>query len=565
MQLRSACIALASIVMSASIPACVTQPDSSSGESASSLHHKDLDAGHSDAATVTTSDPRVVATDKGFVQGVPAGSGVAFLGIPYAQPPLGALRFMPPVPAAPWSGVASATAFGQTCVQIGGDVVTGSEDCLSLNVWTPALPNASSKPLPVLFWVYGGADMVGATDKVSKAGVNLYDGQALATSANAVVVTVNYRIGALGFLAHPALAAASPDHTTGNAGLLDVLMALHWVQDNIASFGGDKTHVMLFGQSAGAINTCSLVASPLAHGLFSSALMESGNCAAEPRADRYAIGEKFANALACDLVPDVVRCLQNAPLPAVVLNGGFGFVRTLVAEFSKAVDPGHIPDLPFGPTVDGYVLDDTPQATIAAGKHNHVPLVIGTNADEMTFLIPSFAISSCLEYETIVLHMMPNDAPRMFAAYPCNKLDQKSGEHQFVKSMTDAFFTCPSRRALRAAHASQSEPVYRYLFTHTYTSGPKASDGAYHTAEIPFVFGNFGWIPYTPTSDETALSRQMQMFWLNFAATGMPGASAGVAWNAYDPTADDALRLDTPLGTTSAIDATGCAFWDSVQ
>jgi para-nitrobenzyl esterase len=337
------------------------------------------------------------------------------------------------------------------------------------------------------------------------------------------------------------------------------------VQDNIASFGGDKTHVMLFGQSAGAIDTCSLVSSPLAHGLFSSALMESGNCAAETRADRYAIGEGFVKSLLCNDAPDVVKCIQHAPLSAIVVDGGLGFVKTLVKEFSSAVDPKRIPDLPFGPTVDGYVLEDMPLATIAAGNHNHVPLVIGTNADEMTFLIPSFAISSCLEYEALVKHMLPNDASRMLGAYPCNKGDQKSGERQFVSAMTDAFFTCPSRRALRAAAASQSEPVYRYLYTHAYASGPKASRGAYHTAELPFVFGSFGWIPYTPTNDEMTLSHQMQTYWRNLAATGNPNGGGPLSWNAYDPIADEALRLDTPLGTASAIDAAGCDFWDAVQ
>ena len=231
----------------------------------------------------SSTDPLVVATDKGLVKGMTAGSGLAFLGIPFGKPPTGSLRFMPPEPADCWSDVADATHYGNTCAQWNG-IVIGSEDCLNLNVWTPALPSSTSTPLPVIVWMYGGGNLLGGTNfGLSEFGLgqNVYDGQARANAQHAVVVSFNYRVGVLGFLAHPALKAANPENTTGNYGLLDALLALQWVQDNAAAFGGDNTHVMLFGQSAGAFNTCALVASPLAHGLFSSALMESGNCAAE--------------------------------------------------------------------------------------------------------------------------------------------------------------------------------------------------------------------------------------------------------------------------------------------
>jgi para-nitrobenzyl esterase len=405
-----------------------------------------------------------------------------------------------------------------------------------------------------------------SSNKEAKSGVNEYDGQALATSTNSVVVSLNYRIGSLGFLAHPALTASNPEHTSGNYGLLDVILALRWVQSNIASFGGDRSHVMLFGQSAGAIDTCALVSSPLAHGLFSTALMESGNCGAESFTDRYVTGNKFVDAVHCTNVEDVVACLQNAPINALALQGDTGFLTGMVAEFKGQVDPKHIVDLPFAPTVDNYVLEDVPSEVIKAGKHNHVPLVIGTNAEEMSLLLPSFVISNCLEYEAIVNHMLPDVGSSLLAAYPCDKNDEtKSAERQFVSAVTDAFFTCPSRRALRAAAASQSEPVYRYLFSHAYSSGPKAGDGAYHTAEIPYVFGTFGSIPYTPTTGEAALSQQMQRFWTSFAASGNPNGTAGSSWSRYDPIADSAIQLDVPLGTTSRIDASGCDFWDTVQ
>ncbi len=519
--------------------------------------------GSDDAATggcpvAPSTDPLVVATDKGLVKGAQAGNGFAFLGIPFASPPIGALRFMPPVPAACWSGVADATRFGNTCAQwnpMSGGVI-GSEDCLSLNVWTPALPSSSSQPLPVLVWIYGGGDLIGAN---SFAGA---DGQALSTAENAVVVSFNYRVGALGFLAHPALTASSPQHTSGNDGLLDALLALQWVQDNIASFGGDKTHVMLFGESAGAINTCALVSSPLAHGLFSSAAMESGNCAAEPLSYRYVRGAVVADSVGCAFAPDVVACLQSAPLSSIAQNAGVTFVGSVVSEVVTAsIDAAHIEDLPFGPTVDGYVLDATPLATMKAGNHNHVPFVIGTNAQEFAAFIPpslfpQIPIASCAEYAALVTAAFPGLALPLLQAYPCSIFDPTAGYREFIAVVTDAFFACPSRRALRAIAATQTEPVYRYLFTHGV---------AYHGAEVAYVFGTFATVPFVPTAAESTLSSEMQSYWVNLAASGNPNGAGVPTWSAYQPTVDNALQLDTPIGETSAIDAAGCNFWDTVQ
>jgi para-nitrobenzyl esterase len=502
-----------------------------------------------------STEPLVVLTDKGLVQGVEAGSGFAFLGIPFAEPPIGALRFEPPQPAACFSGVVDATHFGSSCAQwnpqAGG--VVGSEDCLTLNVWTPALPSSSSKPLPVLVWMYGGGDLIGNSN------LGATNGQALANTGNAVVVSFNYRVGALGFLAHPALTASSPHGSSGNYGLLDALLALQWVQTNIAAFGGDSTHVMLFGQSAGAINTCALVASPLAHGLFTSAVMESGNCAAEPYSDRYATGGVVAASVGCASAPDVVRCLQSVPMTTLVQNAGATYVGSVLSQvLTASTDAAHIEDLPFGPTVDGYVLEATPEATIQAGAHNHVPLIIGTNAQEFAAFIPPNVfpqgdVASCATYAGLAAVALPDLATPLLEAYPCNPLDPTSGYRQLVAVVTDAFFTCSSRRALRAAASTQSEPVYRYQFTH---------GGARHGAEVMYVFGSF---PSSPSSAESALSQQMQSYWVNLAATGSPNGAGLPAWRAYAPAVDNALLLDTPIGDAASLDATGCGFWDAEQ
>jgi para-nitrobenzyl esterase len=496
-----------------------------------------------------------VLTDKGLVKGTPAGTGLAFLGIPFAQPPVGVLRFAPPEPAACFSGVVDATRFGNTCAQwnpqAGG--VIGSEDCLTLNVWTPALPSPSSKPLPVLVWIYGGGDLIGSSDFTAT------DGQALATTQNAVVVSFNYRLGALGFLAHPALTAASPHGSSGNYGLEDALLALHWVQTNIAAFGGDRTHVMVFGASAGAINTCALVASPLAHGLFTSAAMESGNCAAEPYAYRYPRGQLVAASVGCATAPDVVGCLQNAPMAAIVQNAGLTFVGSVLTQvLTTSVDGAHIEDLPFAPTVDGYVLPAPPETAIRAGKHNHVPLIIGTNAVEFEAFVPPNLFPEgygvgCAAYASLATIAFPGIAIPLLQTYPCNPLDPTAGYRQFIAVVTDGFFTCSSRRALRAAASNQTEPVYRYVFTHGVAG---------HGAEMFYVFGS---LPSPSPPDDIALSHEIQSYWVNLAATGNPNGAGLPVWDAYDPTTDNSLLLDTPITAASGLGATGCSFWDLVQ
>lgn len=523
-------------------------------------------------AVSSSTDPLIVATATGLVKGTHGGSGFAFLGIPFAKPPTGALRFMPPEPADCWSNVVDATHYGETCAQFNG-IPTGSEDCLTLNVWVPALPSPSRKPRPVIVWMYGGGNFAGGTNfGLSQFGLakSIYDGQALADSQNAVVVSFNYRVGVLGFLAHPALRAANAENTTGNYGLLDAVAALRWVQDNIAAFGGDQTHVMLFGQSAGAFNTCSLVASPLAKGLFSSALMESGNCAAEQLPYQYDFGTDISRAVGCERAPDVVACLQRAPMGILVELSGIGYLARYGGQLLGAIDPKHSQALPFGPTVDGYVLDDVPLATIRAGRHNHVPLVIGTNSDEVNFVADPLVIVGCAGASALAHYWFPTVGTALLAAYPCNVvkslLDPTLPARAIGQLPTDAIFTCPSRRAARAAAITQTEPVYRYVWSHvTPYLGLAEFIGAFHGSEMPYVFGTFGAVLYKPTRAESVLSQQIQTYWANFAATGDPNGPGLPTWSQYEPSADNALQLDTPIGNISAFQQRGCDFWDSVQ
>jgi para-nitrobenzyl esterase len=241
-----------------------------------------------------------------------------------------------------------------------------------------------------------------------------------------------------------------------------------------------------------------------------------------------------------------------------------GGIATLL---TATVDTKHIDSfiMPFGPTVDGYVLEDMPIATIQAGEHNHVPLVIGTNAQEAGIYIPAIAMGSCIEYELVVRHMLPTFADQALAAYPCNDADSKSPYQMFLALTSDATLTCPARRSARAIAASQTEPVFRYWFSHSYSYGSLAAQQAFHTAEIPYIFGTFATLPYDPTPDEKTLSRQMQTYWRNLAASGDPNGGAQPTWVSYDATSDNALRLDTPIAPVSAFESAGCAFWDSVE
>ncbi len=300
----------------------------------------------------------------GTLQGAPvAGTNVrAFLGIPFAAPPVGKLRWQPPQPVHPWQGVRQADAFGPRCMQrtVYSDMVFRdqgpSEDCLYLNVWTPA-PSASER-LPVMFWIYGGGFQAGATSEPRQEGMNL-------AKKGVVVVSVNYRLGIFGFFAHPALAKESPHHAAGNYGLMDQIAALRWVKENIAAFGGDPANVTIFGESAGSWSVSELMASPPAQGLFQKAIGESGAefgagpqlHAAQTLGQSEKAGEKFAQSIGANSL---------AALRAIPAD-------KLLQESAK----GH-----FGPNVDGYVLPQSVDRIFAEGRQSHVPLLAGWNKDE---------------------------------------------------------------------------------------------------------------------------------------------------------------------------------------
>jgi para-nitrobenzyl esterase len=425
--------------------------------------------------------PRVTLDD-GTLEGRvdSAGRVMFFAGIPYAAPPVGDLRWRAPRPAAPWTGVRDATRLAHNCMQHQpyGDIdpyAAGvSEDCLYLNVWTPS----TSGSRPVMVWIHGGGFFAGF------GGEERHNASPLARKG-AVVVTINYRLGPFGFFAHPALAADSPHHASGNYGLLDQIAALDWVRRNIAKFGGDPSRVTIFGESAGGMSVGALIGSPLAKGLFQSAILESGTGTGGgvARADSaQATGVRVAQALGVTGT-DAATAARLRALSADSL---------LAATLRVAGNPGRPI---FWPVIDGWVLPRTVDSSLALGMANVVPVIVGSNADE------------------------PQE---MFGA--------------------------PSRSFARLITA-RGAPAYLYQFTRVASDSVNAKRGAYHSAEIVFVFGRS--TPLDPGAGHTAydatLADAMSDYWVAFATSGDPNGppSAGKwpTWPKYDPAADAYIEL----------------------
>lgn len=499
--------------------------------------------------------PLDVELDSGVVRGADDGDGVrSWLGIPYAAAPIGELRWKPPQRAPSWDDTRDATKLGFKCPQ--NTVITsggGAEDCLNLNVWTPSPRRA--QPLPVMVWIHGGAFVFGS------GGDPFYSGAELARTRGVVVVSINYRLGGLGFLAHPALAAEDPAHpTSGNYGILDQLAALDWVQRNIAGFGGDPARVTLFGESAGGFSTCIHYASRATESLFSAAIVQSGACSApleqtreQAEADGVALGEKLgcpgtdATALACMREQIDFAILDATALPAIMEQPPGGF-------FYANIPPNTLPH------IDGVVLPASIEDRLAAGDYPPRPLIIGTNLDEGT-LFHSNILSNLVMDESQYVAALgrrfgTTNAQAIADRYPVSSFASPNAALAEVSG--DAFFVCPARRNARAA--AMHAPVFRYSFERPLEAQLIADLGAFHSSEIPFVFGVDAY-PLGKVGSAEALADAMQRYWTSFATTGVPAGD--VAWPAYDAS-EPYLELDVPIATGTAYKAAACDFWDSM-
>jgi para-nitrobenzyl esterase len=520
---------------------------------ACSFHSATVDPDGATAPPDADSPPPVVRIARGVLQGTVEAGALSFKGIPYAAPPIGALRWRAPQPPAAWTGVRDASQFGSGCIATSVDmssglnqVIGGSEDCLTLNVWTS---NATpSSPMPVMVFIHGGYFQQGSSADTF-GGLPMYDGAYVAAHQPVVVVTINYRLGALGFLADSALAAADPDHHAGNYGLLDQIAALEWVQTNIAAFGGDPTRVMVFGQSAGGYSVCNLLVSPLANGLFSRAVIESGGCSVFPRATALAAGTRVEKALGCDTSPDIAGCLRATTAnQAATAIPAYGWTY----ELSPNVDPGTL---------------GQPMNVIAAAQQHHVPVIVGTNANEVASMVNEYlsgpiptdaAYKAELEYEygialgDQVYHHYPS------ANYPRPR-------DAYIAARSDSDFTCPARQVMRALAGAHSAPAYRYFYTHTLDEGPYMKWGAPHAFELIFVFHVFDPVTFpTGHSDaEGALSDAIIGYWTRFAATGDPNGAGAPSWPAYVAATDPYLALDETFTAGAGIHPARCDFWDA--
>ena len=504
-------------------------------------------AGRAVASPASAGANPIVRIDGGLIRGASATGVNSFLGLPYAAPPTGNLRWRPPQPASSWSGVRDATRFGPGCPQAlmknpflpPGTI---SEDCLNLNVYTPTLRSGSGRP--VLVWIHGGG-------LVQDGGRN-YDGTKLA-AAGTVVVTINYRLGALGFLAHPAL-ASRPGGAAGNYGLMDQQAALRWVQRNIAQFGGDPRNVTIAGQSAGGLSVLAQMVSAGARGLFQRAIVQSGTFALnqQPLAAAEAAGEMFAKNVGC---PDQsAACLRSVP------------VSDLVSNFGVEI-PG---------VVDGSVLTQPIGTALARGQFARVPVINGITHDEELLFVAGLGITVSqgtniplagdpkdpANYQANIAQALGVSAARaaaIAAEYPLSAYP--SPLVAFSLLVSDASFACPALQVDRWT-AARGVPTYAYQFNDD--NAPVNILGfslglATHGAELPYLFDQPN-TPVTLNDAQQALAASMRTDWASFAGTGNPSSRA-LPWPSFNGTRVLSLVPLQSQVTTDFAAAHHCSFW----
>ena len=498
------------------------------------------------AAAAARQLPLIVRTNDGLVKGLGTTQNREFLGIPYAAPPVGALRWSPPQPAQPWHGVRAATAPGSDCPQTGAidsgvPATSTDENCLFLNVYTPAQTD-SDQPLPVMVFIHGGSLVGGAG--------SIYDGSVLAAKGNVIVVTINYRLGAFGYLSLPSLGAQSGDY-----GLMDQQAALRWVQRNAGAFGGNPRNVTLFGESAGGLSVCTNMASPTASGLFQRAIAESGCISAsatEQQAD--AQGGALAASLGCTDAATAAACMRAQPVSAILAASANLSWSTVIA------DP---------------VLPVQPPAAFADGDYLHVPLLQGSNLDEGRFFV-AFGFDALGQpltatgYQALIAADFGAAAPLVLAQYPLSAYPSPDLAASAV--ITDVLLACP-------ALANDSLAEHSGVFAYEFSDPDPPNDfgltftfplGAAHSTELQYVFQKIPTLDVTPpfTAAQFALSDQMISYWTRFARTGNPNGGATPYWPRFTPASQQIQELvpaaTAPESASAFAASHNCSFWASL-
>lgn len=471
-----------------------------------------------------------IVTGSGPVTGMSSGGLRVFKGIPYAEPPVGGLRLRAPVPVVPWADPLDATKFGYACPQE-SELLAGAklaEDCLTLNIW--AHDDAKSD-YPVMFWIHGGAFNLGSSAQ------SMYQANNLATDGKVVVVSINYRLGALGFLAIPELQAEDPHQRVGNLGIEDQVEALKWVQQNIRAFGGDPDNITVFGESAGGISICALLGAPAADGLFQRAISESGTgCNLFLKANEntgygtsaFAQGEAYLEKLGCAEAQDRLACLRKLP----------------VEEFTKLWSTmdmlgGESTGITLWPVVDGAFLPKVPLDRMRDGETPQVDAIFGSNQDEASLFSMTEVILTRTDLRKRFLQMVGGDealADKLMAIY--NVFEFPLPKDAYLAAVGDTMFNCGTLAA--AETMGQRGRVYYFQ------QAPIAYDltlGAMHSIELLYVFGTFGSMGVIPSLGDLQVEKTVQKAWSSFALTGKPGFP--IAWPPYDASAPSVASIDT--------------------
>lgn len=480
------------------------------------------------AAPALAASP-VVKAPAGALEGKTVGKIREFKGIPFAQPPVGPLRWKAPQPLPAWPGVRKAQSFGAACIQPRPTAVhiyanppaKISEDCLTLNIWAPE----KAKDAPVIVWIHGGALATGYSHE------GMYDGAKLA-ARGAIVVSINYRLGVLGYMAHPGLSAESPDGVSGNYGLLDQIAALEWVKANIGAFGGDAANVTIAGESAGALSVLYLMASPKARGLFHKAIAQSAYMISTPSLKDVRHGEPAAEATG----EKVAAALGAADIAAL---------RKVdpVALTDSAAKAGYFP---WG-TIDGKILPDQLVDVFDRGEQAPVPMIAGFNIGEirsLRILAPPVPANAAA-YETAIRERYRDLADAWLKLYPAKDLAET-----ILATPRDALYGWTSER-LAIKQTALGQPSYLYLFDHGYPAASEYGLHGFHAAEIPFIFGTASDTPpYWPNIPDTVAERKfasaMGDYWVSFAKTGKPEAEGQAAWRPYGKDAAFMAFADVP-------------------
>lgn len=487
---------------------------------------------------------KVVATQSGKVSGADTDNSaiVVFKGIPYAAPPIGPLRWQPPQPSAIWTGVRKADHFSSSCMQnIRGEHLPWtrefmaqypiSEDCLYLNVWTSIKPDNVHRP--VLIWIHGGGFIEGAASPA------IYNGEQLAQQG-IVVVSINYRLGVFGFLAHPELTSESPHHASGDYGLEDVVAALRWVHNNIAAFGGDPNWITIAGQSSGAAAVIYLTASPLAKGLFQGAIEESGAYITPP--DTHSLADAEEQGVVFTTALNAHSIAQMRRIPA----------SELIAAQQKAR---------FRPDVDGWFLPETISAIFNAGRQNDVPTITGLNADENSSS-SKYGKLTPDEFKQQAKERYGNLANEFLKLYPANSqvetiLAQKTSDRDRARV---AMYLWAMNRSSTAKFAA-----YTYYFGRAIPWPEHPEFGAFHSAEIPYWFRNLGMLKRPYTRVDRKISDEMSGYLIHFIKTGTPNKQGLPVWPAFRSQSRTTMELGARTGTLPVANEARFNFWRLIE